>query len=144
MPMGLDITPPREPRDQAAVPSSRAFEFDIRVTDLDEEGLDQQPFGIIRLDREGNILSYNLYEEKQARRKREDVVGRNFFTEVAPCTKVKSFYGRFREGVASRELEATFGFVFCLRHVTRNVDVSLFYKRAPIESADSIWVFVRG
>ncbi|AKT37287.1 PAS domain-containing protein [Chondromyces crocatus] len=141
MRMALDAS---WPDDRADVLRPRSFEFDIRVTDLDENGLDAQPFGIIRLDREGTILSYNLYEEKEARRKRQDVVGRNFFTEVAPCTKVKAFHGRFRDGVKRRELEATFGFVFCLRHVTRNVDVSLFYKRAESEDKDSIWVFIRG
>ena len=122
----------------------RSFEFDIRITNLDERGLDEQPFGIIQLDRRGKILSYNLYEERLARRKRQDVVGKNFFHEVAPCTKVRRFHGRFKRGVERRALEATFGFVFCFPHATRNVDVSLYYKRGATESDDSIWVFIRG
>ncbi len=120
------------------------FEFDIRVCSMNERELDRQPFGVIRLDREGYVLSYNLYEERQARRQRRDVVGKNFFTEIAPCTRVKEFYGRFLAGVERRELNATFGFVFQFPHKTRNVDVSLFYKHAAQEHDDSVWVIIRG
>jgi photoactive yellow protein len=115
-------------------------EFDIRVTELNEQELDTQPFGIIRLDREGVVLSYNLYEESRARRRRENVIGKNFFAEVAPCTRVQEFYGNFLKGVAQRKLNATFGFVFPFPHGDRNVDISLYYK----EKDDSIWVLIRG
>ncbi|WP_437571976.1 PAS domain-containing protein [Sorangium sp. So ce542] len=124
--------------------SGGEFEFDIGVFNLDERGLDAQPFGIIRLNREGTVLSYNLYEERQARRKREDVVGKNFFTDIAPCSRVKKFYGRFLVGVEQRELNATFGFVFHFPHKTRHVDVSLFYKAAARQESDTVWVIIRG
>ncbi|WP_437652762.1 PAS domain-containing protein [Sorangium sp. So ce1182] len=120
------------------------FEFDIGVFNLDESGLDAQPFGIIRMDRDGVVLSYNLYEERQARRKRQDVVGKNFFTDIAPCSRVKKFYGRFLVGVEQRELNATFGFVFHFPHKTRHVDVSLFYKPAARQQDDTVWVIIRG
>ncbi|CAN91164.1 Photoactive yellow protein (PYP) [Sorangium cellulosum So ce56] len=120
------------------------FEFDIGVFNLDERGLDAQPFGIIRLDREGTVLSYNLYEERQARRNRQDVIGKNFFTDIAPCSRVKAFHGRFLAGVEQRELKATFGFVFHFPHKTRHVDVSLFYKAAARQQDDAVWVFIRG
>jgi len=115
-------------------------EFDIRVTELTEAQLDAQPFGVIRLARDGTVLSYNLYEEKIARMRREDVVGKNFFSDVAPCTRVKEFFGRFIDGVEQREMNVTFGFLFAFKHQHRNVDVSLYYKK----SDDSIWVIVRG
>lgn len=121
--------------------SQRAMaEFDISITDMDEQALDAQPFGIIRLDRDGVVCSYNLYEEGLSRRKRVNVIGKNFFTEVAPCTHVQEFYGRFLAGVHDRSLNATFGFIFDFPHGARHVDVSLFYKQAD----DSIWVLVRG
>ncbi|AUX40007.1 hypothetical protein SOCE26_014020 [Sorangium cellulosum] len=125
-------------------PRGGEIEFDIGVFNLDERGLDAQPFGIIRLDRNGTVLSYNLYEENQARRKRQDVLGKNFFTDIAPCSRVKRFYGRFLLGIEQRELNATFGFVFHFPHKTRNVDVSLFYKRAAQAKEDTIWVLIRG
>ena len=40
------------------------------------------------------------------------VIGRNFFSEVAPCTRVREFQGRFREGVEAGVLEVTFGYRF--------------------------------
>lgn len=123
---------------------AKEFEFDIRVFSMDERELDRQPFGVIRLDRKGKVLSYNLYEERQARRKRQDVIGKNFFTDIAPCTRVKEFYGRFLLGVERRELNATFGFVFHFPHKTRNVDVSLFYKQGHDDSDGSVWVIIRG
>lgn len=120
--------------------NTESNEFDIRVTDLREEDLDSQPFGVIRLDRDATVLSFNKYEQKLSRRTKAETVGRNFFADVAPCTRVKEFYGRFLDGVARRELNATFGFVFDFAHGVRHVDISLFYKQHD----DSIWVIVRG
>ncbi len=110
------------------------------VAELPESEIDAQPYGVIRLDREGRVLAFNRYEERLSRKKRGDVLWRNFFNEVAPCTKVKEFYGRFLEGVAARRMNVTFGFVFPFAHGARHVDVSLFYKEAD----DSVWVIVRG
>lgn len=120
------------------------FELEPWVFDLDERGLDAQPFGIIRLNRNATVLSYNLYEEHHARRKRQDVIGRHFFTDVAPCSRVKRFYGRFLLGVEQRELNTTFDFVFYFPHKTRHVDVSLFYRRAAHVRDDVVWVIIRG
>ena len=114
--------------------------FNIRINDLKEDELDVQPFGIIRLDRSGIVLSYNRYEQNKARRRPERVIGRNFFHDIAPCTRVKEFYGRFMDGVMKRDLNTTFGFVFAMPHGERHVDISLFYKA----SDDSVWVIIRG
>jgi photoactive yellow protein len=86
------------------------------------------------------VLAYNLYEEGLARRHRREVVGKNFFTDVAPCTRVRRFYGRFLDGVARRSLRATFGFVFAFAHGERAVEVTLFYR----EETETVWVLVRG
>ena len=115
-------------------------ELAIYETQIDEELLDEQPFGIIRLDSSGRILNYNLYEEKLARRSREEVVGKNFFFEVAPCTKVRKFYGRFLDGVERRSLKATFSFNFAFAHGDRKVEITLLYRSVD----DSVWVIVRG
>ena len=110
------------------------------VAELPSEQLDLQPFGIIRLDRAGTVLSFNTYEENLAKKSRRDVIGRNFFQDIAPCTKVKEFHGRFLDAVAARSMNVTFGFVFPFAHGTRHVDISLFYKQAD----DTVWVIVRG
>ena len=101
--------------------------------------LDALPFGAIQLDLEGKILRFNEYEANLSNRRAPDTVGRNFFREVAPCTNVREFYGRFREGVERGELNATFDYRFAFRMAPRNVRVTLYYS-APTET---VWVFVQ-
>ena len=71
--------------------------FDPRtIDDLSDAELDALAFGVIALDEEGTVLRYNLYESRLARLDRNQVVGRNFFDDVAPCTRIEAFQGRFR------------------------------------------------
>ena len=106
---------------------------------LTVEQLDGLPFGAIQLDREGKILSYNTAESALTGRDPKAVVGRNFFTEVAPCTNVRAFAGRFREGVARGELHEAFPYRFDFEMAPRNVTVTLFYS----QTTGTAWVFVR-
>lgn len=87
--------------------------------------LDLLPYGIIVVNDEGVILYYNAREEQIASRKREDVVGKNFFKEVAPCTQVREFYGRFRETMRSEGAVANFHFRFPFPERPREVEISL-------------------
>jgi photoactive yellow protein len=109
------------------------------ISRMSEEQLDELPFGAIRLDKDGTIISFNMSESKLTGRKKERVVGRNFFTEVAPCTNVVDFAGRFREGMAKKELHAIFPYRFDFQMAPRDVTVTLFYSK----QTDSAWVFVR-
>lgn len=79
---------------------------------LTEEELEQLPYGAIRVDHEGKILFYSRYQLEFANRRVEEVLGKNFFSEIAPCTVVPEFYGRFRRGVLTGHLQTTFEFVF--------------------------------
>jgi photoactive yellow protein len=101
--------------------------------------LDALPFGAIQLDRQGTILRFNEYEANLSNRRAPDTVGRNFFKDVAPCTDVKEFYGRFREGLLRGELNVSFDYHFAFRHAPRDVRVTLFFS-AP---TDTVWVFVQ-
>lgn len=100
--------------------------------------LDALPFGAIQLDRLGNILQFNEYEANLSNRRAPDTVGRNFFTEVAPCTNVREFQGRFAEGIERGELHVSFDYVFAFRPRPRDVRVTLFYSAAT----GTVWVFV--
>lgn len=106
---------------------------------MPEDELDTLPFGAIRLDREGKILSYNMTESKLTGRDPKRVIGRNFFTDVAPCTNVQAFAGRFREGIAKKEMHVIFPYRFDFEMAPRDVSVTLFYAKAT----DTAWVFVR-
>jgi photoactive yellow protein len=110
-----------------------------RIHGLGEHELDLLPFGAIRLDKEGAILAYNRTEADLSGRRRENVLGKNFFTDVAPCTNVQEFAGKFREGVRNGTLHTVFPYIFDDQMVPRNVWVTLFYSN----ETDTAWVFVR-
>jgi photoactive yellow protein len=130
---------PSAPLPSSAVSAPRSPEELLRQVDqLKEQDLDSLPFGLIQLDRAGRILKFNQTEAKMARISRERQIGRNFFDDVAPCTKVKDFYGRFMVGLRERSLYETFGFVFKFDHGWRNVAITLFYS----DKTDSVWVLI--
>ncbi|HXI11215.1 MAG TPA: PAS domain-containing protein [Thermoanaerobaculia bacterium] len=101
--------------------------------------LDQLPMGAIRLDSKGTILSFNKREAVLTGRDPAKVIGRNFFTEVAPCTNVQTFAGKFREGVSKGDLHTVFPYRFDFEMTPRDVTVTLFYSK----QTGSAWVFVR-
>lgn len=101
--------------------------------------LDALPFGAIQLDAEGIILSYNKAEERIAGRTAAEVIGKNFFQDVAPCTRVKRFFGAFQEGVARRDLSEVFDFTFRFPSGTREVRIRMIYSGMP---SPAVWIFV--
>ncbi len=109
------------------------------VKEMPQQEIDHLPFGAIQLDTTGNILKYNDYESRLAGVKRENAIGKNFFTEVAPCTNVKEFYGRFKAGVDRKSLHEKFRYHFSFKRNPVDVTVTLFYS----DITKSIWVFVR-
>jgi photoactive yellow protein len=109
------------------------------ISELSKEELNALPFGAIKLDGKGNVCSFNDYEAKLTGRDPKNVIGKNFFTEVAPCTNVRSFAGRYMEGVEKGELHAIFPYRFDFKMSPRDVTVTLFYHK----QTDTGWVFVR-
>lgn len=80
---------------------------------LPQAEYDQLPVGLIELDGQGVVRTYNRAESRRAGRRPANVLGRNFFNDVAPCTQVKEFEGRFRAMVASGEAGTErFEFIF--------------------------------
>lgn len=108
------------------------------VRDMTPRELDRLPFGVIKLDLQGVVIAYNESEALLARRRPEEVIGRNFFTEVAPCTNVREFADRFREGIARGSVRRTFPFVFTFPNRPVNVMVTIAYD-APDPHA---WILV--
>jgi photoactive yellow protein len=100
--------------------------------------LDQLPYGMIQLDAAGRILRFNAVESRLASLPQQQQLGKHFFTEVAPCTKVQDFYGRFKEGVTRESLDTSFQFHFAFKQNPRDVTVRLFYSRRT----RSVWVMV--
>ena len=75
--------------------------FDLERASALGADLDVLPFGVIIVDRAGTILEYNAYESELAGLTRERVLGRNFFHDVAPCTAIREFEGRYNDFLTS-------------------------------------------
>ena len=111
------------------------------VFDLSREALDALPYGVITLDRRGTILRYNETEARFARRTQESTVGLNFFADVAPCTNVQAFKGRFDAFAAqSGSGVDRFDFSFAFRWGRADVSITMLRKAEH----DEINVVVRG
>ncbi|MFN3628968.1 MAG: PAS domain-containing protein [Casimicrobiaceae bacterium] len=80
---------------------------------LPPEDINRLPFGLVKLDSQGTILQYNIAEASITGIKPEDVIGKNFFLDVAVCTQRPEFYGRFREAMDhDRVLNLIFDYTF--------------------------------
>lgn len=92
---------------------------------IDFASLELLPYGVIVLDESGTVLFYNAREQEIAGRAAVDVLGKNFFNEVAPCTKAGEFFDRFEETVAGEGKAAEFRFHFPFPDRPRDVDIAL-------------------
>lgn len=99
--------------------------------------LDALPYGMIQVDRQGRILRYSRPETEFSGLTADECVGRSFFDEVAPCTHVKEFYGRFLDGVRAEQLDTLFTFEFAFVP-PRRVRVHMFYSKVT----RSVWIKV--
>ncbi|MBI0538552.1 GAF domain-containing protein [Roseomonas sp. KE2513] len=100
------------------------------LDDLSPEQLDALPYGVIGVDSEGRVTSYNATEGRLSGRSPDRVIGRDFFREVAPCTHLPSFHGRFLDGVRRGHLATEFTFVFGFDPPVR-VRVAMRNARVP-------------
>ena len=117
------------------MPNQRDVVYDADA--LTPAELDALPYGMIQLAENGTILRYSTPETRISGLTSDECVGRDFFTEIAPCTHVAEFYGRFAEGVRLQRLDATFHFQFAFQP-PRDVQVRMFYSKAT----RSVWVRV--
>jgi photoactive yellow protein len=84
----------------------------VNVAAVPPEEFDSLPYGIIELDETGKIIAFNKVEEDRSPCLAGDVIGLNFFREVAPCTQVVEYEGRFRELANSDRPSEEFSFIY--------------------------------
>jgi photoactive yellow protein len=114
-------------------------DIDNVLNKLSNVEIDRLAFGAVQLDARGTILKYNAAEADITGRNAASVIGRNFFTEVAPCTNAPNFKGVFDAGVKSGELNTLFEYVFDYNMAPTKVKIHM--KKAL--SGDSYWIFVK-
>jgi len=91
------------------------FRLPAPLHDMSAAEIDALPFGVIQLDDDGLVKFYNKAETKLTGRGPDQVVGRSFFTEVAPCTNNRILRGRFEDGIAMKNLDCTIDYTFTYR-----------------------------
>lgn len=116
-----------------------ADDIEHALAGMSDQDLDNLAFGAIQLDQDGMVLAYNAMEGEITGRNPQEVKGKNFFTEVAPCTQTPSFYGVFQRGVECGELNTLFDFVF--DHEMQPTRVQVHMKRAL--QSNTYWIFVK-
>jgi photoactive yellow protein len=121
--------PEGDASDESMTVDSLHFEDDdlgVKLRHADEAQLDNAPFGIIKVDDEGTVEFFNQYESDLSGMDPDEVTGRNFFTQVAPCTNNRLFRGRFKKGVRRGELDETFTYTYTYKMRPTLVDVHMF------------------
>ena len=114
-------------------------DIDNVLSKLTAREVDQLAFGAVQLDGRGTILQYNAAEASITGRARKDVIGKNFFRDVAPCTSTPAFKGLFDKGVRQGELNTMFEYTFDYNMSPTKVKIHM--KKAIAD--DSYWIFVK-
>lgn len=115
-----------------------AADIDNRLATMNSAEIDQLAFGAIQLAPNGTIQQYNETEGAITGRSPNQVIGKNFFTEVAPCTNTPKFKGAFDKVVKERcsvMLEYTFDYQMS------PTKVKVHMKPALV--GGSFWIFVK-
>jgi photoactive yellow protein len=95
------------------------------------------PFGAIRLDAEGTVTFYSDAERRLSGYRKE-VVGRTFFTDIAPCMNNPGFKGRIDRALEAGKLDIKFGFTGDMPAATMDLDV-----RVQSAAGGGCWIFLR-
>ena len=99
------------------------------ATCLDElapETLDQLEFGVIRMDRSGRVTAYNATEAEISGLAETDVVGKDFFAQVAPCTNNYLVAQRYKD---EPELDESINYVFTYRMLPTPVRLRMLKRQ---------------
>lgn len=97
------------------------------------------PFGAVMLDRNGKIVKYNRAEGLIANRTPDEMLGKDFFNEVAPCAKGKRFHGEFLTFHRTGQVNVMFDYKFAYKGA--NVGVKIHLKAQP--DGQHCWMFVK-
>ncbi len=110
---------------------------------MSEEEIDELAFGAIEVDGSGKILRYNAAEGDISGRSPSEVIGKNFFKEVAPCTDTADFEGRFSEGVRLGSLDVQLNYTFDYRMSPTQVRVRMQKSPQKDDYWDTYWILVK-
>ena len=91
--------------------------------------IDSLGFGLVVMDRDGTVTGYNQRESRLSGLPAASVTGRNFFTEVGPCTNNYLVAQRY---AGSDELDERLDYVFTFRMAPTPVRLRLLARRGSL------------
>ncbi|HEY2238561.1 MAG TPA: PAS domain-containing protein [Streptosporangiaceae bacterium] len=97
--------------------------------------IDDLGFGLIVMARDGAVTGYNQAESKLSGLPVDEVVGRNFFIEVGPCTNNYLIAQRYQDCAApdganqDQDLDEQLDYVFTYRMAPTPVRLRLMARR---------------
>jgi methyl-accepting chemotaxis protein len=118
-------------------------ELEGAMNSMSQEQLDNMSFGVVELDKDGNIVKYNSAEGDITGRDPKEVVGKSFFNEVAPCTKSPVFYGKFNDGVNKDDLNVMFDYTFDYNMAPTKVKIQMKNAEEEADKDKTYWIFVK-
>lgn len=113
-------------------PETISFEDSGLADVLDEwsaEELDRLELGVVRMTRDARVVAYNTAEAEVSGLDSSDVIGQDFFVQVAPCTNNHLIAQRYLD---AEELDEVIDYVFTYRMLPTPVQLRLI-KRADSE-----------
>jgi photoactive yellow protein len=115
-----------------------ANDLDSRLCAMSASQIDLASFGAIKLDPLGNIQQCSKTEGAMTGQSSAEVIGKNFFTDVAPCTNTSRFKGAFDRVVAERiSIELDYAYNYQMAR-TR---VKVYMKPALV--GGSFWIYIK-
>jgi photoactive yellow protein len=93
---------------------------------LSLSGIDEVGFGLVVMDRDGTVLGYNQRESRLSGLPPARVTGRNFFTDVGPCTNNYLVAQRYAD---SEELDERLDYVFTFKMAPTPVRLRLLARK---------------
>lgn len=109
-----------------------------RIERLSTRELDALPFGVVRLDAEGIVTFYSRTEAEQSGFRDRRAIGRNFFTQMAPCLSTPDRHRLINEARRSGTLDIAFEQVGDFDDADRELQV-----RVISASDGGLWVFLQ-
>jgi photoactive yellow protein len=109
-------------------PESIAFDTENLLDILEAaspEQLDRIGFGVVALAADATVERYNRFESQLSGLPPDRVIGRHFFTAIAPCTNNFMVAHRFE---TETELDAVVDYMFTFRLAPMNVRLRLLKR----------------
>lgn len=110
-----------------------------KLPNLSAAELDALSIGIVKVDDKGTIQMYNKEEGRIGNVNPSSVIGKNFFTQVAPCTNNRLFFGKFKDGVATGALSFSMPYTFTYKIKPTNVLIQMYRDNGT----NSNWIIVK-